>query len=92
MTQQEFLAALERLGIKQREAARRLGVNERTVRSYALGEREPPGPVVAALEAWLELRRVEAGRSHKRRFAARTATNLVTGARRAGGGGKGRRR
>lgn len=62
------------------------------MRAYALGEREPPGPVVAALEAWLELKRLEAGRSSKRRLGRRTATKLVTGARRAGGGEKVRRR
>lgn len=54
---------LKRLGLKQRWAARRLGVDERTVRAYALGEREPPGPVVAALEAWLELKQLQRARS-----------------------------
>jgi len=57
MDADEFRNVLDSLRLSQRDAARRLGVDERTVRAYALGEREPPGPVVAALKAWLELKR-----------------------------------
>ena len=53
MTQQEFRNGLAALRITQVEAARRLGVEPRTVRRWALGERKVPGPVEAAFRCWL---------------------------------------
>lgn len=39
MTTEAFRAALSKLGLTQCEAARRLGISERTVRRYANGYR-----------------------------------------------------
>ena len=47
VTQAEFRAALVRLGLKPVEAARLLGVDERTARRWARGEREVPELLVA---------------------------------------------
>lgn len=41
---------LERAGLSQREAARRIGISERVMRYYLSGEREAPYPVQYALE------------------------------------------
>jgi DNA-binding transcriptional regulator YiaG len=49
MTADEFRAALEGLGLSQVAAAQALEVDARTVRRWALGEREVPGPVRVAL-------------------------------------------
>lgn len=47
----EYLRALlERAGLSQREAARRIGISERVMRYYLAGEREAPYPVQYALE------------------------------------------
>lgn len=54
MTRHEFTAALKLLGLTQEEAARLLGVSgRRTIRRWITGERAIPGPVEAALTAWL---------------------------------------
>ena len=47
-----FRLALARAGLTQRGAARALGINERTVRRYAAGERIP-------MVVWLALRALE---------------------------------
>jgi DNA-binding transcriptional regulator YiaG len=49
MTADEFRAALDGLGLSQVAAAQALEVDARTVRRWALGEREVPGPVRVAL-------------------------------------------
>ncbi len=54
MTRHEFDAALKLLRLTQEEAARLLGVSgRRTIRRWIAGERSIPGPVEAALTAWL---------------------------------------
>ena len=45
VTSAEFRATLARLGLKPVEAARLLGVDERTGRRWARGERQVPEPV-----------------------------------------------
>jgi transcriptional regulator with XRE-family HTH domain len=61
MTAGQFRAALRRLGLSQLEAARRMGVDARTVRRWAtLRARKAspvPSPVGLLLEAWLRERR-----------------------------------
>ena len=47
-----FRLALARAGLTQRGAARALGINERTVRRYAAGERIP-------MVVWLALKALE---------------------------------
>ena len=49
MTADEFRAALAGLGLTQAGFARLALVDARTVRRWALGERDIPGPVVALL-------------------------------------------
>ena len=49
MTPDEYRDTLTRLGLSQVGAARALGVDERTSRRWAHGEREIPPPVVVAL-------------------------------------------
>jgi DNA-binding transcriptional regulator YiaG len=51
MTPTEYRAQLARLGLSQTKAAKVLGLGDRTSRSYATGEREPPEPVVRLLAA-----------------------------------------
>lgn len=46
---QDFRDALEAAGLSQMAASRALNLGPRTVRSYALGEREPPRVVMLAL-------------------------------------------
>ena len=58
MTAPEFRAALDRLGLTQTGAARLLGVDARTARRWALGEREVPEParrLLAACERYPDL-------------------------------------
>jgi len=60
MTARQFRAALRRLGFSQLEAARRMGVDARTVRRWATlrpskGSPVPP-PVGLLLEAWMRER------------------------------------
>jgi hypothetical protein len=52
-----FRKALDELGLAQREAARLLSSNERTVRRWAEEEGEIPGPVTTAVSAWIRLGR-----------------------------------
>jgi hypothetical protein len=56
MTTQDFRAHLEALRLPYADAAELLGVSERSVRRWADGE-DVPGPVGAALRAWLGLER-----------------------------------
>ena len=42
MTPQQFLDAIEKLGLNQSSAARFLGVNDRTVRKWVAGRGQPP--------------------------------------------------
>lgn len=51
MTPTEFRAALARLNLSQAAAARVLGVDARTARRWALGERDVPPPVERLLWA-----------------------------------------
>jgi DNA-binding transcriptional regulator YiaG len=44
MTPAEFRAALDRIGLTQAGAARLLGVDPRTARKWACGERDLPEP------------------------------------------------
>ncbi len=50
MTTNQFRAALSRLGLSQRGASRIFGVNERTVRRWALGEVSVPIRIVETLK------------------------------------------
>lgn len=56
MTPRQLRAALARLGLSQVGAAKALGIGDRTMREY-VDERGdgPPGPVAAAVRAWLML-------------------------------------
>jgi DNA-binding transcriptional regulator YiaG len=49
MTADEYRTAIEALGLSQIEAARLLGVDARTSRRWASGEREVPPPAVRFL-------------------------------------------
>jgi DNA-binding transcriptional regulator YiaG len=51
MTPTELRAALTRLGISQAETARVLGVDDRTVRRWAAGDRDIPQPAIRLLWA-----------------------------------------
>lgn len=51
----EFRDALDALGLSQLAAAKALEVDARTVRRWALGERDIPGPVIAALRCMTRL-------------------------------------
>jgi len=53
MTPKQLRAALKRLGFSQLEAARRLGVNPRTVRFWVAGTYRIPEPVVILIRTWL---------------------------------------
>jgi DNA-binding transcriptional regulator YiaG len=53
MSAADFRAALARLGLSQSEAARRCGVNPRTVRRWIAGDRPIPGPVIALIRTWM---------------------------------------
>jgi DNA-binding transcriptional regulator YiaG len=44
MTPDEYREAIERLGLSQVGAARLLGIDERTSRRWAIGERDVPAP------------------------------------------------
>ena len=54
----EFRNMIAELDLSQVEAARLLSVNDRTVRRWAEGISEIPGPVEQALLAWVRLDRV----------------------------------
>jgi transcriptional regulator with XRE-family HTH domain len=49
MTPKQLRAALARIGLSQREAARRLGIDERTMRKYVAGDLVIPQMLVWAL-------------------------------------------
>ncbi len=50
---QEFRRVLRRLRLSQVQAARRLGVNERTVRRWVAGASRIPESVTLILQVWL---------------------------------------
>jgi len=52
----EFRAAIAALGWSQLETARQLMVDARTVRRWALGEMQVPGPAIVALRCMARLR------------------------------------
>jgi transcriptional regulator with XRE-family HTH domain len=54
MTARKYRNALSKLGWSQLEAARQLGVNPRTSRRYALGERKVPKTVELLLRIKLK--------------------------------------
>lgn len=56
MTPADLRAALSRLGLSQSEAARRCGVDPRTMRRWLAGDRRIPGPVVELVRTWLAQR------------------------------------
>lgn len=49
MTHRQYRKALDTLGISQRAAANLLGIDERTSRRFALGEREVPRTIARFL-------------------------------------------
>lgn len=49
MTSDEYRAALKSLGLTQAGGARLVGVDERTSRRWAIGERDVPPPVARFL-------------------------------------------
>lgn len=53
MTPEEYRAALDALDLTQAQAAKLMGVDDRTSRRWALGERAIPGSVSLALELML---------------------------------------
>jgi DNA-binding transcriptional regulator YiaG len=50
VTPDQYRAAIETLGLSQVAAARLLGVDERTSRRWANGERDVPAPAVRFLQ------------------------------------------
>ena len=54
MTPEEFRAARERLGLSAHGLARKLGVHPRTVFRWQDGTQPIPGPVAAALRAYMQ--------------------------------------
>ena len=57
MTPDEYREALARLGLSQVAAARLLGVDERTSRRWAGGERDVPAPAVRFLQYLIATRK-----------------------------------
>jgi len=57
MTPDEYRVAIEQLGLSQIAAARLLGVDERTSRRWACGEREVPPPAQRFLRYLIATRR-----------------------------------
>ncbi len=53
MTPQEFRVAREKLGLSAAKLAARLGVHVRTVRRWADGSQDVPGPVAVAMRSFL---------------------------------------
>jgi DNA-binding transcriptional regulator YiaG len=56
MSPQQFRDALRRLRLSQVQAARRLSVNERTVRRWVAGDSRIPESVALLLHTWLRTR------------------------------------
>lgn len=54
MTSDEYRQTIDRLGLTQNAAARLLGVDERTSRRWALGERDIPPPAQRFLRYLIE--------------------------------------
>ena len=54
MTTDEYRAALKKLGLSQQDVGRLLHAAPRTVRRWATGETELPGPVEMHIRLWLE--------------------------------------
>jgi DNA-binding transcriptional regulator YiaG len=50
MTPDDYRTAIEKLGLSQVAAAKLLGVDERTSRRWASGERDVPAPAVRFLQ------------------------------------------
>jgi DNA-binding transcriptional regulator YiaG len=57
MTPDEYRDAIERLGLSQVAAARLLGVDERTSRRWAKGDRDVPPPAVRFLRYLIATRK-----------------------------------
>lgn len=57
MTKDEYREAIERLGLSQIAAAKLLGVDDRTSRRWATGERDVPGPAVRFLRYLMATRK-----------------------------------
>jgi len=57
VTPDEYREMIERLGLSQKAAARLLGVDERTSRRWACGERDIPPPVARFLRCLIATRR-----------------------------------
>ena len=53
MSPPQFRRVLRRLRLSQMEAARRLGLNERTVRRWVAGDSRIPESVALLLHTWL---------------------------------------
>ena len=49
---------IARAGLSQRQAARELGVDERTMRYWCAGDHDPPRMAILALERLIDLRRM----------------------------------
>ena len=56
MSPQQFRDALRRLRLSQVQAARRLRVNERTVRRWVAGDSRIPESVGLLMQTWLRAR------------------------------------
>ena len=56
MSPQQFRDVLRRLRLSQVQAARRLSVNERTVRRWVAGDSRIPESVALLLHTWLRTR------------------------------------
>ena len=57
MSPQRFRGALRQLGVSQVQAAKRLGVNPRTLRRWVAGDSRIPESVGLLVELWLRDRR-----------------------------------
>jgi len=57
LSPQQFRHALRQLGLTQVQAAKRLRVNQRTVRRWVAGDSRVPESVTLLLEVWLRERR-----------------------------------
>ena len=84
MTQEKFRHVLRRLDLTQVRAAELLHVDARTVRRWASGERKVPGPVVAALEGWLERQRMSKPIRFSNTFTGRPVPEHYSNPRRRG--------
>lgn len=56
MTADQYRESIEQLGLSQVAAARLLGVDERTSRRWASGERDVPGPAAQFLRYLLAVK------------------------------------